>query len=614
MKPTFATLFLFVFFLMASKMQAQLIVIDELADSFKIEKFDDGGAISLADRKTQDFIIQVPNKLNVNTVKFKGDNGFVDAIFETGAPTGKKNYKIAKNQNYEKDVQEIQLIAAGKIHLNIIVLKKEPGDPAGGTTQPPPVAQCRLQNLARLNYRFIQPQVFASLSDDCNGPACKGCPDSSNAVIYDFATNKTYYGSNLMSAKRAKRSVKVGEPMEFRIRNVNPELYTVSISDSTVNRFQAMNSLIGLLSASNAIKGLSGNPSDIFAQSTGPDSCDLTADDSLTRAINSLARDLSFFNARMQELSPYYDAYCLRKLIMTVKAGIDNELNRQFGYRGIYTFYDLVYLVKINADNFKEGLAGALDDAYKKVLIIHYGYSYKVPRVANVDAIDFLFSVIPRNASAALPAVNKSSIRVHTRGGWKWDVSSGLYYAFGMQNDQFSIRTDSTIVPSASGVADSVIDRRGVLYRESKTGKGEFGFSSFIHFYPRFIPGFNISGIIGAGVSFQSTPQIRYFAGLGFLFGRDDRIGLNLGGVFGNVQELSDQYTKDASGNYRWLSAGEAGTAPVFKKHFVAKPFISLTYNLSFVKSKNDVIQAANTNTASAAQPEKAEDKKEKEE
>lgn len=117
----------------------------------------------------------------------------------------------------------------------------------------------------------------------------------------------------------------------------------------------------------------------------------------------------------------------------------------------------------------------------------------------------------------------------------------------------------------------------------------------------RLLPGFNISGNLGAGVSFREKPQIRYFLGLGFLFGKDNRVALNAGGIFGNISELSDQYVKDGNGTYKSLSIEEAGSDPALKKHFVARPFISLTYNLSFLKSRSDQSQTVKADAGSGA-------------
>lgn len=362
-------------------------------------------------------------------------------------------------------------------------------------------------------------------------------------------------------------------------------MYNVSITDSTINDHQELNSLVGLLTAGKALKGLTGNLAEVVAQSTGGDSCTVTVNDSIGIAINDLTRDLVHFYARLQELSPYYDANCLRRLIMSARTAIDSELSGKVGYMRIHGIYDLVFYLKANEDDFAKGLGTALEAAYNKVTKKHYGYFSKGTYVEDVDAIDFIFSITPKDNEAALPIVREGSVRVYTKGGFKWDVSSGLYYAFNMRDEQFAIRGDSDVV---AGVASNF---RGELYKEENIGKGEVGFSSFLHFYPRFLPGFNVSGNIGAGVSFEEKPRIRYFSGIGFLFGKSTRIGLNLGGIFGNINELSSQYQKNASGGFEPVSFAEAGTAPAYKKRFVAKWFVSLTYNLSFIKRKSSVVQ-----------------------
>jgi hypothetical protein len=612
MKPAlYAVLFVTMSFFM-TKTQAQKITIDELNDNMIIDSFDGGVKITLSYYQGNDLLLVFQKILKVSLVKVKGDNEKFIAIpvsTQRKAIEGADQYIIAKNKGFENDTLQLQvtgLVGKVKKTINAAIILAQDGNLGN---EPPKIPACKAENLKRLNYSFIPAEIFAATRDSCPGYTCDTCPDNRNTVTYDFANNETYYGTGLRKEKKKMISVKVDDPIVFKIKNANPELYDVAISDSSVLKFQELKGIISLLSGANAIKAANGNISEVITESTGMDTCSLNADDSIGKALNDLAKDLSRFYSRLQELSPYYDAYCLRRLIEKTRDVIDQKLADNFGYLGISSVYDLSYYLKGNADNFQEGLGEKLEDVYHKILKVHYGYLYKVPHVDNVDAIDFLFSISPKNKNAALPEVRNGRARVYTRGGLKWDVSSGLYYAFNMQNEQYSIRSDSDIIARANGTMDSVINQRGILFRETKTGKGEFGFSSFLHFYPRLSPGFNVSGIVGAGVSFQDKPQIRYFAGLGFLLGRETRIALNAGGIFGNVNELSDQYTKGTNGVYNKLSIAEAGKDPVFKKHFIIRPFISLTYNLFFIKRKSDVVQTITATPSEDSKDEKAGEK-----
>lgn len=601
MKPFFTIVFLLVQLLTTANLYAQKITIDELENA-KTSTFDGGEEIKLSDFQKNDFIIAVDKRLKITDFRFLAADGkFTSIKISTvvEAIDGFDQYVITRMKDADMPSLKIQLVTGKgkteKVFNYEIVLKKDVhinGD--GEDSEIPP---CKLEALKKIHYRFIPDNIFNAILDSCKY-VCDTCPENKNTVIYDFATNETDYRNRIQhKRKNSLMMVKVGDPIVFKIKNVNPLLYDVTMSDSLVSRVPEATGLLGLLTAGNAIKALSGNVSEVIANSTveKDDECEPSASDSIGKGIVNLMRDMSKFYARLQELHPYYDANCLRRLIQAMRDSVDVNIEHSFGEYDIRSFYDLIFYVKDNAGEFKDSLAEGMEAVYNKITKVHYGYVYKVQHVENVNAIDFIFSIKPKNQAMALPRVEGSSIRVHTWGGMQWEVSSGLYYAFNMQNDQFSIRGDSNVIANSNGIVDSVINRRGVLYKESKTGRGEFGFSSFYHVYPRWFPGFNISGNIGAGVSFKEKPQIRYFLGAGFLFGRDSKLALNVGGIFGNVNELSDQYQREPNGEYRWLSPGEAGKDPLFKKRFVARGFLSLSYTLSFINrnSKKQEVEAA---------------------
>lgn len=459
-------------------------------------------------------------------------------------------------------------------------------------------SDCKKLKKSNLRFTFFSiDSIFKS--NYCNNKSCDTCPDAYNTIVYNFANDSTYLklkGSTGDSVSFKKPFiVKVGDPLQFRIKNANPIINDITISDTSKNFNQETNDILDKLSGGDYLKKLA---SSVTAQSSkrasNKDSCKLTIADSISAAVLKLAVQLENLNVKLQNLSPYIDPSCYRNLLSRIRDSIDVNIHIYFWKDNIYTFEDLVTFLKVNADSdAKTDVASTLNTAYQKLFTQNFGYLYKIIEVQNVDEVDFRSNILPKNKDAALPVVKNGIIKVYTKGGFKVDVSSGLYYAW-MNNVQYSIRADSTVIKNSIG-GDSTAARFSNLYKEN-IGKGEFGFSSFLHFYPRTGLGINFAPVIGAGVSFQDKPQIKYFAGGSILLGRDDRIAINGGAVFGNVNQLSAQYIKDANGNFKNLSFEEAGKDPVYIKQFQIKAFLSVTYNLSFLKKKQEtqIVQVPN--------------------
>lgn len=595
---------LIILFACIAKTNAQKIVIETLSPGQKIDKFtDNSNVITQKFIKENDLRIEILKTLKVTTVKVPNDAGQPMELTKGDATTETDVFIMAKRNSYDKESILLTMVsAAGTLTATIVTAKTDPAAEAAAAAE----LECKKNLLKALNYSFVTPETKALMttaSAACLPVSCTGCtPTSQNTITYDFLANQTTFPNT-------RKSMKVGSEVSFRVANVNPFLYDVSISHETITSYQEMNSLLALLSAGGAIKAIGGTMPDlVVSQSTGSKNngktCELTSDDKLMKAIQVLAKELSTVYALQQSLNPYYDASCYNILLDKIRTDINASISKNFGDLNLHTIPDMVAYLQANPDVFKDAnLATALSDAATKLFQPHFGYVYKA-RIGNVDRVDFTFNIVPKNKSAALPTVQKDyTIPVYTRGGFKWDVSAGLYYANNLRNEQYAVRSDSDIIARTNGVKDSVINRRGTLYQESDIGRGEFGFSSFLHFYPKISPDINISGIIGAGLSFQTKPQVRYFAGLGLLLGRDTRIGINAGWIWGNVRELSDQYTKDANGKYNPLNTNEIGKDLAYKNHFTVQHFVSFTYNLSVVKKKEEKVQTVTPPAADTTKP-----------
>ncbi|HRI23955.1 MAG TPA: hypothetical protein PLZ45_04740, partial [Ferruginibacter sp.] len=246
---------------------------------------------------------------------------------------------------------------------------------------------------------------------------------------------------------------------------------------------------------------------------------------------------------------------------------------------------------------------------YNDLHASYYRMITEIPAVPkDKDKVQFKFNIAARENTPYMSLVKHKTIDAYIVRNFRIDVSSGLYYAFNLQNNKYVVRPDSIVGRNTANTADSTLKTGNSIIRED-IGNGEFGFASFIHFYRQHSPSFSWGGHIGAGVSLNDRVRPRYFGGLSFIFGRDNtRFVLNAGVVAGNVDRISDQYSKNADGSFKWIPATEASV--VTKTKFTAQPFLSISYNLPF-RSKAKSTETVTPPADKKEDPKKGEEKKE---
>ncbi|WPQ63638.1 hypothetical protein SIO70_02020 [Chitinophaga sancti] len=422
---------------------------------------------------------------------------------------------------------------------------------------------------------------------------------------YLFNGTNLVYGAGAVGSsftKERKIVVKNNEPLSFEVINVNPQAFDVEITDLADRSNAESNIMLELLESGMQNAVTTAQNAEKSALPYVP-----TAEDKIRVAMYLYTRE-------MDELLLLLQSYCIYKQNDIIKYKLDarkkideyfvNNLGKPAGVR--FSAFLAATFPKQTDDDTK--LIEAFLKDYNSLPASYYKNITQVPLVdGSYDKIAFTFSVKGKTNTPYKSVVSQKTVNAWIKGGFKVDVSTGLYYS-GLQDEKYSIRSDSTILSDRNG-ADSIVDRRSKLYKENN-GKGEFGFASFLHFYPKIGPKFNISLNIGAGVTFSEKTRIRYLAGVGFLFGAENRLGLNVGYILGNVNKLSSQY---ANGINTKLSFAEAGKDPVYAPKFTAKPFISLTYNIPFIKKKGSgtqTVDAASGGGTAAKDDAKAADKK----
>ncbi|OMP75123.1 hypothetical protein [[Flexibacter] sp. ATCC 35208] len=417
----------------------------------------------------------------------------------------------------------------------------------------------------------------------------------------NFLKGYHFNGTNLLPVDSAninnfesKRKIVVrdDQPLSFEIINVNPQAFDIEITDRADRTNIESNSLLELLAF--------GGGKAAAGAVQGKETHKITQEDKIRVA-------MYLYSKEIEELLLLLQQYCIYKqndiiqFKLDAKKQIDHYFVKNLGKAAVQTISSFLAQSIPTPTEADTKLIDAFLKNYYSLPAAYYKNITQIPAVdGSYDKIAFVFSVKAKVNTPYKTIVSEKSVNAWTKGGFKVDVSTGLYYS-GLQDEKYAIRADSTIMKSSAG-ADSVTDKRSQLYKESN-GKGEFGFASFMHFYPKISPGFNISANIGAGVTFSEKTRIRYLAGLGFLIGQENRIAINAGYILGNVNKLSRQY---ADGDKTKLSYAEAGKEIVYTPKFSAQPFVSLTYNIPFIKKKDSITQQVDASNSTSAESAKA--------
>ncbi|MGP8217342.1 MAG: hypothetical protein ACLQQ4_17370 [Bacteroidia bacterium] len=366
--------------------------------------------------------------------------------------------------------------------------------------------------------------------------------------------------------------VKAGDPLTFEVFNVNPDDYSVQITDTTIVFYQQTNAILSQL--------MGAIPSIATATATGigPSlQVKLGKSDSIKAALTLLADQLSQFFIKIKYSG---DNIFFQNMIYKreAKIDIDKFLNKYFQkpYGQSIEAFMSTYLSGKGADSI---LASRVSGVYDQLptAIYHMERFMLVPK--GMDKITFSFNIVAKPNTPYLGKATKYQIDALIYGCWKVDVSAGFYYAPTMTSDNYSLHADSTFVKGVK-IKDSITGRGNNLVNES-TGTGEMGIQGLVHFSYKFTPNFSAGFHAGAGVNVTDFVTPRYFTGLSLLFGREwGRIALNGGYVFGNVQQLSNIYTKNSNGQYDTLSP--TATSVQYVKKFMAKPYFGITYSIPF--------------------------------
>jgi hypothetical protein len=198
----------------------------------------------------------------------------------------------------------------------------------------------------------------------------------------------------------------------------------------------------------------------------------------------------------------------------------------------------------------------------------------QIVQTPNADEMIVNIQILPKAGIAtALQTDTAVSLSIPIFGGFKVDVSPGIFYSFFGQNT-YSLRADSSAAPGSS----TAYQKFKTIVTEKQPG-GSAGFSTLMHFYSRWTRDVNFALSIGAGITLGNSTQVRYLTGGSILFGRTNRIALSGGYSFGNVNMISGKYKDNRAEN----TDSSVDTYKTLK----GAGFIALSYNIPILKRKS---------------------------
>jgi hypothetical protein len=412
-----------------------------------------------------------------------------------------------------------------------------------------------------------------------------------NRLIYDAKENEIYWFDEYRKPSTSSLqqhkpfTVRAGSKIAFEIINVNQDSYKLSISDTSVSYFQDPNTMLATY---------------LFPFKTSDGiSATATENEKAHERIDTVRAAIVTIDAALNDFL-FNQAYACDNLHFKL---INNKINAK---KRIDQFLMATPLNKSAAVTFNQFMRQELNiskedstlykvtmQLYNALPSVPYHMEYLATAEYNKDRIDFSYSILAREKTPYMNKAINETIPVYITGNFKVDVSTGFFYTR-LRNDIYNLRTDSDIVMTGS-LADTIPGKRII---DDRRNSGEFGFSSYLHFYKKSRPSFSWGGHIGVGLSLDDQIKPRYFTGLSFLFGRESgRIALNLGIAMGNVDRISNIYTKsdnNPASVYKLTPSSESNVKYVSK--FVVAPSIGLSYNIPFSLSKR-------TQTASTDDP-----------
>lgn len=220
--------------------------------------------------------------------------------------------------------------------------------------------------------------------------------------------------------------------------------------------------------------------------------------------------------------------------------------------------------------------------SYSQVLYLYNelqnksNFTAKAPPVqANGDFVNYEVTITPAKTHELGAYKNEMTFEfdVPVKGGLKVDFSVGPIFAFGdgaLDEKFYFEKTD--------------IENTGVLKKRDNNNLLNPGIAAMMHYYKRSGKNYSWGGLFGVGAGFQTIEDINlsFYGGLSYVMGKEQKIMLNTGVAFINVDRLKNgEFNIDTTYDTNTVSINDL-TEKVFKSSF----FISLSYSLASRNNK----------------------------
>ena len=191
----------------------------------------------------------------------------------------------------------------------------------------------------------------------------------------------------------------------------------------------------------------------------------------------------------------------------------------------------------------------------------------------NADLIKFNFVAEPHSnipSSVETQPIN-FNYDVKIKGGLKLDVSTGLFWNFGVNDNSYRFQ--------------SISDSTTKVIKEGNENVFIPSFGFLINAYERSNNNFKIGGNFGVSTN---TERLNYYLGASLLIGRSERVNLNFGIVGAQVKTVSDMYNTEEILNIP--IADLPNEVPLMNPNpFKVGLYFGLTFNLLDIKNKESL-------------------------
>ncbi len=403
-----------------------------------------------------------------------------------------------------------------------------------------------------------------------NNNQCQPCDSLPPRMVYDYRKKKISTGDKYN---------RVGKPFILEVNDINPFRDSVNVSHRTANYVDSalLAQIAGLFNVIPKIPTGGGKMESSGSPDVVPGCIQLIAD------VYALGNQIQL---QKKILSQLRDCDDICAAIQTTKAAVDTFFRQKWG-QGVKESTESCIIRQLQCVYNIKPLADSIDQIKEKVsaILIDYNsfyraatyFQYVIPQLEDVDEYIFDLSIVPRPGMSSSAVVSHQPISVPLVGGFKVDVSSGLFVT-GLRDDQFMLKPDSSVLKTAYGGDSLVYNRRNKIITQNN-GRADFGISALMHFYTRIHPWINVSASLGVGVSVGPDPALRYLGGVSLIVGRNGRLVLSYGCAAGYVKRLADGYQ-----DQDYLATTDK--SQITKRVFGVDDFASLTFSIPIFKTK----------------------------